>query len=285
MAARRGSRWRVSRLSWLAVLALAPEPCVLLPPPPLREFLELGFKYDNLLMEESAQVLEIETFIPMLLQSHEREGSRLKRVVLIGDHHQLPPVVKNMALQKYSHLDQSMFGRFIRLGTPYIELNAQGRARPSLARLYNWRYRALGDLPAVSERPEFVAANPGFAHDFQMVDVPDYLGRGESEPVPFFYQASRPAGRLFPAARPAADGRKAPRHALPSRQPTLVHPTHPTPPSPTRSPLCCTPRAEPGRGRVLGVCVPVHAAARLPGAQDQRTDHVQRPKGTYPRRH
>ncbi len=37
-------------------------------PPPLREFLELGFKYDNLLMEEGAQILEIETFIPMLLQ-------------------------------------------------------------------------------------------------------------------------------------------------------------------------------------------------------------------------
>ena len=32
------------------------------------EFLQLGFKFDNLLMEESAQILEIETFIPMLLQ-------------------------------------------------------------------------------------------------------------------------------------------------------------------------------------------------------------------------
>lgn len=32
------------------------------------EFLSLGFKYDNLLMEESAQILEIETFIPLLLQ-------------------------------------------------------------------------------------------------------------------------------------------------------------------------------------------------------------------------
>lgn len=39
-----------------------------LPPPP-REFLELGYKYDNLLMEESGQILEIETFIPMLLQA------------------------------------------------------------------------------------------------------------------------------------------------------------------------------------------------------------------------
>ena len=34
-----------------------------------REFLQLGLKYDNLLMEESAQILEIETFIPMLLQA------------------------------------------------------------------------------------------------------------------------------------------------------------------------------------------------------------------------
>ena len=33
-----------------------------------RDFLELAFKYDNLLLEESAQILEIETFVPMLLQ-------------------------------------------------------------------------------------------------------------------------------------------------------------------------------------------------------------------------
>jgi intron-binding protein aquarius len=33
-----------------------------------REFIDLAFKYDNLLMEEAAQILEIETFIPMLLQ-------------------------------------------------------------------------------------------------------------------------------------------------------------------------------------------------------------------------
>jgi intron-binding protein aquarius len=45
--------------------------------------------------------------------------------VSAGDHHQLPPVVQNMAFQKYSHLDQSLFARFIRLGTPYVELNAQ----------------------------------------------------------------------------------------------------------------------------------------------------------------
>jgi intron-binding protein aquarius len=89
------------------------------------EFLQLGLQYDNLLMEESAQILEIETFIPMLLQKQEGGRSRLKRVVLIGDHHQLPPVVKNMAFQKYSHMDQSLFTRFVRLGTPTVQLNRQ----------------------------------------------------------------------------------------------------------------------------------------------------------------
>ncbi|CAL8471736.1 g11278 [Coccomyxa elongata] len=153
-----------------------------------REFLDLGFKFDNLLMEESAQILEIETFIPMLLQNQQDGVARLKRVILIGDHHQLPPVVKNMAFQKYSHLDQSLFTRFVRLGTPYVQLNAQGRARPSLAKLYNWRYKDLGDLPNVLSGPEFLRANAGFAYDYQFIDVGDYQGQGESCPVPYFYQ-------------------------------------------------------------------------------------------------
>ncbi|GKV09176.1 hypothetical protein SLEP1_g20718 [Rubroshorea leprosula] len=153
-----------------------------------KDFLQLGFKYDNLLMEESAQILEIETFIPMLLQRQEDGYARLKRCILIGDHHQLPPVVKNMAFQKYSHMDQSLFTRFVRLGIPYIELNAQGRARPSIAKLYNWRYRDLGDLPYVKEEAIFHRANAGFSYDYQLVDVPDYHGKGESAPSPWFYQ-------------------------------------------------------------------------------------------------
>ncbi len=166
-----------------------------------------------------------------LLQRPEDGHNRLKRVILIGDHHQLPPVVKNIAIQKYSHLDQSLFTRFIRLGTPYIELNAQvnwnqmpatlvplisyralltgqhrssyktmaipygllvfwlqGRARPSIAKLYNWRYNQLGDLPGVMQHPRFQVANAGFAMDFQFIDVQDFHGRGESQPIPYFYQ-------------------------------------------------------------------------------------------------
>ncbi|KAJ3670490.1 hypothetical protein LUZ60_010814 [Juncus effusus] len=132
-----------------------------------KDFLQLGFKYDNL---------------------QEDGHARLKRCILIGDHHQLPPVVKNMAFQKYSHMDQSLFTRFVRLGVPYIELNAQGRARPSIAKLYNWRYRELGDLGFVRENPIFHKANSGFSFEYQLVNVEDYNGRGESAPSPWFYQ-------------------------------------------------------------------------------------------------
>ncbi|PFH34370.1 hypothetical protein BESB_075220 [Besnoitia besnoiti] len=148
----------------------------------------LRFQYDSLIIEESAQILEVETFIPMLLQQLERGVSRLKRVVLIGDHHQLPPIVKHLAFQKYSHLDQSLYSRFIRLRSPAIELDMQGRARPSLAALYAWNYRRLGNLPLVETHPSYAASNPGLAFDFQFINVEDYAGKGETTPLPHFYQ-------------------------------------------------------------------------------------------------
>lgn len=65
-------------------------------------------------------------------QNPEDGYSRLKRWIMIGDHHQLPPVIKNMAFQKYSNMEQSLFTRFVRLGVPTVDLDAQGRARARL---------------------------------------------------------------------------------------------------------------------------------------------------------
>merc|ERR1712217_30606 len=142
----------------------------------------------GLIMEESAQILEVETFIPMLLQQSERGVSRLKRVMFIGDHHQLPPVVKNRAFQKYGHLDQSLYARFVRLQTPTTDLNLQGRARPEIAALYNWRYRNLGDLPKVESDERYRRTNVGLSYNFQFINVADFDGRGESTPQPHFFQ-------------------------------------------------------------------------------------------------
>lgn len=153
-----------------------------------KELVEIGFKYDNIMMEESAQILEIETFIPLLLQNPQDGYNRLKRWIMIGDHHQLPPVIKNMAFQKYSNMEQSLFTRLVRLGVPTVDLDGQGRARASICNLYKWRYKKLGNLTHVENWPEYKRANAGFAYDFQLIDVGDFNGVGESEPNPYFYQ-------------------------------------------------------------------------------------------------
>lgn len=77
-----------------------------------RDLVQLGFTYDTIIMEEAAQILEIETFIPLLLQNPDISGSnRLKRWIMIGDHNQLPPVVKNQVRKDYSIQFNGVFHR------------------------------------------------------------------------------------------------------------------------------------------------------------------------------
>lgn len=153
-----------------------------------KELVDMNFQYDNILMEETAQILEIETTIPLLLQNPENGVNRLKRWIMIGDHNQLPPIIQNTAFQKFSNMEQSLFARFVRLGVPAILLDAQGRARPSLCDLYRWRYKDLRDLPHIGERAEYAVANAGFAFDYQLINVDDYKGQGETAPMPYHYQ-------------------------------------------------------------------------------------------------
>ncbi|KAH6625050.1 hypothetical protein B0J18DRAFT_479838 [Chaetomium sp. MPI-SDFR-AT-0129] len=162
------------------------------------EIASLGFHYDNVVMEEAAQITEIENFIPFAMQKPKQQqdgpssssppSSGLQRVVLCGDHYQNSPVIQGLAFRQYANLEQSLFSRLVRLGVPTIHLDQQGRARPSIANLYRWRYPGLTDLPHTQTAPEFRAANAGFKYDFQFVDVPDYKGRGETEPSPHFVQ-------------------------------------------------------------------------------------------------
>lgn len=153
-----------------------------------REIASLGFHYDNVIMEEAAQITEIANFIPLALQNPKNGKMPLQRVIMCGDHFQNSPVVRNMAFRQYANLEQSLFARLVRLGVPTINLDAQGRARPSIAELYSWRYQSLGNLPLVSEKTEFLTANAGFKYEYQFIQVPDYKGKGESEPTPFFIQ-------------------------------------------------------------------------------------------------
>merc|ERR1712242_200344 len=51
-----------------------------------------------------------------------------------------------------------------------------------------WRYKSLGNLPHVLNSPDYRTANAGFSFDYQLINVPDFNGVGESQPSPFFYQ-------------------------------------------------------------------------------------------------
>ena len=154
------------------------------------EIADLGFRYSTLVMEEAAQITEIESFIPMAMQNPDPQSSAhgLKRIVLIGDHLQNSPIIQNIALRQYAHFDQSLFQRLVRLGVPTITLDAQGRCRPSIADLFSWRYPQLTSLPDLLTNPTFARANAGFKHDYQFLSVPDYNVQGEREPTPHFFQ-------------------------------------------------------------------------------------------------
>ena len=153
-----------------------------------QEISDLGFHYDNVIMEEAAQITEIENFIPLALQKPKGGELPLQRIVLCGDHLQNSPIIQNLAFRQYANLEQSLFLRLVRLGVPVINLDQQGRARSSVAELYRWRYPKLGDLPSVLNGPEFMRANAGFRYDYQFINVPDYKGAGEMQPSPHFIQ-------------------------------------------------------------------------------------------------
>ncbi|QLI72251.1 RNA helicase aquarius [Metarhizium brunneum] len=152
------------------------------------EIASLGFHYDNVIMEEAAQITEVETFMPLAMQKPKNNQVPLKRVVLCGDHLQNSPVIQSLAFRHYANLEQSLFSRLVRLGVPTVNLDQQGRARPSIAKLYQWRYPKLDNLPHVQNQTEFLRGNAGFKFDYQFINVPDYKGRGESEPTPHFIQ-------------------------------------------------------------------------------------------------
>lgn len=153
-----------------------------------QEIADLGFHYDNVVMEEAAQITEIENFIPLAMQDAKDGNLPLQRIVLCGDHLQNSPIIHNLAFRQFANMGQSLFLRLVRLGIPTINLDHQGRARPSISKLYKWRYPELKNLPNVLSEPEYQRANAGFKYDYQFIDVPNYKDAGESQPSPHYFQ-------------------------------------------------------------------------------------------------
>jgi intron-binding protein aquarius len=42
----------------------------------------------------------------------------------------------------------------------------------------------------VLSKSEYLTANAGLSFDYQLINVPDFNGVGESQPSPFFYQVN-----------------------------------------------------------------------------------------------
>jgi len=82
------------------------------------------FRFRQVLMDESTQATEPETLIPLIMGA--------KRVVMIGDHCQLGPVVTCKAARQ-AGLGQSLFERLILLGVSPYRLQVQYRMHPCLS--------------------------------------------------------------------------------------------------------------------------------------------------------
>ena len=112
------------------------------------KLVNLNLSYDSIIMEESGQINEIESFITFTLQ---KNLSKLKRIILLGDENQLPPIVKSQAIRSQCLYHISLFNRLIKTGYKnIITLNEQGRSRSEIVDLYRYHYPNLIDMKHIN---------------------------------------------------------------------------------------------------------------------------------------
>ena len=140
-----------------------------------QKLIDLNFNYDTIIMEESGQILEIESFIPMTLQ---KNMSNLKRVILLGDENQLPPIVKSQAIRTQCLYHLSLFSRLLKSGyNNCVILNEQGRSRSEIVDLYRYKYDNLIDMKEIIKK--FNKNNFAFKYNIQFINVEEFNSKGE----------------------------------------------------------------------------------------------------------
>ena len=87
------------------------------------------------LVEEAAEILEPQLLVALT--------PNLKHLIMIGDHHQLPPQVNTYTLKKKYHFDTSMMQRLVENKLPFVQLTLQNRMRPEIAELLSDIYPNL----------------------------------------------------------------------------------------------------------------------------------------------
>ena len=147
-----------------------------------------AFRFRQVLMDESTQATEPESLVPLVMGA--------KRVVMIGDHCQLGPVV-TCGKARAAGLGQSLFERLILLGVVPYRLTVQYRMHPALSEFpSNVFYQgALQNGVSASERSRggvaFPWPNPSrpmmfwahFGAEELSASGTSYLNRGEAAGV------------------------------------------------------------------------------------------------------
>ncbi|EEY58417.1 uncharacterized protein PITG_01083 [Phytophthora infestans T30-4] len=85
---------------------------------------EFAQDFDALIIDEAAQAVEASTLIPFKFRPH--------RVVLVGDHRQLPATVISKSLVSMGY-DRSLQQRLVENGSPVLLLNQQYRMHPEIS--------------------------------------------------------------------------------------------------------------------------------------------------------
>ena len=78
------------------------------------EFLSSNFHAGTIIVEEAGQLLDFETIAATTYTKY------LKRMILLGDDNQLPPIVKNKLFQNMVNLQQSLFVRLLKISYPCV---------------------------------------------------------------------------------------------------------------------------------------------------------------------
>ena len=122
-----------------------------------------GLEFDAVIMDEAAQASEAAALVPLM-----HRGGCIKRVILVGDHRQLPATAHSLNPATRQAYATSLFERLENgagpgRGHPLVSLNVQHRMHPSIAKFPAKHFYEdnLCNAPSVPSRSPFLHANVG----------------------------------------------------------------------------------------------------------------------------
>jgi intron-binding protein aquarius len=129
-----------------------------------------NFKVSTLIAE--SQMLEVETLLALSVGQ-----KNLERFVIVGDELDLPPVVTNKQLSEENNFQQTLFERLVRLGAHTVTLDTQFRSPKAISHCWTWKYNIATPHESSNNKVN------GVKYIAQFVDVPDFNGQGETQPM------------------------------------------------------------------------------------------------------